>query len=157
MIRTQLKIDKTTLTPTKLDVAAVNKYPSTVKAPQFTYHFTCSKGKTTPSPVTQYEVELQPTVAATTGNTSWRLDGESYKKTNVNPPLAGISQGALTQFMGDAFLEELKQTAINATPLELEEVANGVVNSVTKETITKHKKLIEDPFLRETWPKAMCK
>ena len=52
--------------------------------------------------------------------------------------------------MGDAFLEELKRSTINATPTILEEVANGVVHPVTKETITKYKKLIEDPLLRET-------
>ena len=59
--------------------------------------------------------------------------------------------------MGNAFLEELKKTTINATPTTIEEVANGVVHPVTKETITKYKKLIEDPLLRETWAKAMCK
>ena len=59
--------------------------------------------------------------------------------------------------MGNAFLEELKKTQINATPLGLEEVANGVVHPVTKETITKYKQLIEDPLLRDTWSKAMCK
>ena len=59
--------------------------------------------------------------------------------------------------MGNAFLEELKRTAISANPTTLEEVANGVVHPVTKETITKYKKLIEDPLLRETWSKAMCK
>ena len=71
-----------------------------------------------------------------------------YGKTNINPPLAGISRGALNQFMGNAFLEELKETTINTTPATLEEVANGVVHPVTKETITKYKKLIEDPLLR---------
>ena len=59
--------------------------------------------------------------------------------------------------MGNAFLEELKKTQINATPLGMEEVANGVVHPVTKETITKYKQLIEDPLLRDTWSKAMCK
>ena len=59
--------------------------------------------------------------------------------------------------MGNAFLEELKRTAINATPTALDEVANGVVHPVTKEIITKYKKLIEDSLLRETWSKAMCK
>ena len=95
--------------------------------------------------------------AATTKNASWKLDGRNYGKTSINPPLAGISRGALHQFMGIMFLEELKRTAISATPTTLEEVANGVVHPVTKETITKYKKLIEDPLLRETWSKAMCK
>ena len=59
--------------------------------------------------------------------------------------------------MGNTSLEELKRTPIDATPTVLEEVANCVVHPVTKETITKSKKLIEDPLLRETWSKAMCK
>ena len=59
--------------------------------------------------------------------------------------------------MGNAFLEELKRISIDATPTALEEVANGAVHPVTKETITKYKKLIEDPLLRETWSKTMCK
>ena len=39
----------------------------------------------------------------------------------------------------------------------LKEVANGVVHPVTKETITKYKKLINDPLLRDDWMKGMCK
>ena len=85
--------------------------------------------------------EIQPTAATTTKSTSWKLDGRMYGKTNINPPLAGISRGALNQFMGNAFLEELKITTINATPTTLKEVGNGVVHPVTKETITKYKKL----------------
>ena len=45
----------------------------------------------------------------------------------------------------------------NATPSGLEEVANSVVHQVTKETITKYKKLINDPLLRDDWMKGMCK
>ena len=101
--------------------------------------------------MTQEETELQPTAAATTENTSRKLDGKNYGKTSINPPLAGTSRGALNQFMGNVFLEELKRTVICATPTALEEVANGVVHPVTKETVTKYKKLIEDPLLRETW------
>ena len=61
------------------------------------------------------------------------------------------------QFMGNAFLEELKRTAISANPTVLEEVANDVVHPVTKETITKYKKLIEDTLPREMWSRAMCR
>lgn len=79
-------------------------------------------------------------------------------KININPPLAGISHGALIQFMGNTFLEELKRTAANITnPLALEKVANGAAHPVTKETITKCKRLIDDPLLQETRSKAMCK
>ena len=61
--------------------------------------------------------------------------------------------------MGNAFLEELKQTTnINDHPLvKSEEVVNGVVHPVTKETITKYKTLVEDPLLQAVWSKAMCK
>ena len=59
--------------------------------------------------------------------------------------------------MGNVFLKELKRTSINAIPTALEEVANGVVHPVTKETITKYKTLIEDPLMQETRSKAMCK
>ena len=40
-----------------------------------------------------------------------------------------------------------QETAINATPLALEEVVNDVVHRVTNEAVTKYKKLIEDPLL----------
>jgi hypothetical protein len=60
--------------------------------------------------------------------------------------------------MGNAFLEEMKRTVENnACPLQPEEVENGVVHPVTKETITKYKKLIDDPLMRDVWSKAMCK
>ena len=59
------------------------------------------------------------------------MDGEIYGKSNSNPILAGIPQGALNQFMGNAFIEELNRATINATPLALEEVANCVVHPVT--------------------------
>ena len=55
------------------------------------------------------------------------------------------------------FLEELKITVNNAPPLGPEEVANSIVHQVTKETITKYKKLIADPLLQETWSNTMCK
>ena len=38
----------------------------------------------------------------------------------------------------------------------IEEVANGVVRPVTKETITKYQKLVDDPILCEIWEMAMC-
>ena len=36
------------------------------------------------------------------------------------------------------------------------EVAYRVVHPVTKETITKYQKLVEDPILRKIWEIAMC-
>ena len=49
-----------------------------------------------------------------------------------------------------------KPTTTVDMPTSLEECANGVVHPVTKETITKYHKLIEEPLLREVWMKAMC-
>ena len=40
---------------------------------------------------------------------------------------------------------------INDTTLGPEEVANGVVHPVTKETIAKYKKIIDDPLIRLVW------
>ena len=83
---------------------------------------------------------MQTEAAAATTNTSWRCNGKIYVKTNISPPLAGITRGVN-----------------NAPPLGPEEVANGVVHPVTKETITKYTQKNTDPLLRETWSKEMCK
>ena len=58
-------------------------------------------------------------------------------------------QVALNVFIGNVYMQELQQSRVNnATPSGLEEVANSVVYPVTKETITKYKRLINDPLLR---------
>ena len=137
LICTQLKTDKAAPPPATSDATETNKHHATIREPQFTYHFTRPKGNPTPALITQEKAELLLTAAAITENTSWRLDGKIYGKNNINPPLAGISQGALIQFMGNAFLEELKRTTVNATPFALKEVASGVVHPVTKDIITK--------------------
>ena len=41
--------------------------------------------------------------------------------------------------------------------IDLDEVCNGVVDPLTKETLTTYTKVINSPALRETWIKAMCK
>ena len=146
LVRAQLKLDNIKPATTSKPPTPARVREKSWKSPQFTYHFPCPKGKPSPAPVSQEGPEIQPAAATATQKTSWRLDGKNYGKTSINPPLAGVSQAALNQFMGDAFMEELKRTTINATPLELEEVANGVVHPITKETITKYKKLIADPL-----------
>ena len=40
---------------------------------------------------------------------------------------------------------------------QLKHTCNGVVHPVTKETITKYKKLANDPLMQDVWTKAMCK
>ena len=47
--------------------------------------------------------------------------------------------------------------ANNADTIGLEMVANGVVHRVTKEMITKYKKLINGPLLQDDWMKGICK
>ena len=77
---------------------------------------------------------------------------------SINVPVAGISQVALTAFMGMEYLEELSHMAgRNVDPLAIEQITNGVVHPVTKETITKYKKLIADPILRDEWMLGMCR
>ena len=65
---------------------------------------------------------------------------------------------ALHQFIGNTFLQYTKRILkVDDTTLGTEEVANGVLHPVTKETITKYKKLIDYPLMRLVWSKAMCK
>ena len=45
----------------------------------------------------------------------------------------------------------------NLDTVSIEQIANGVVHPTTKETITKYKKLITDPLLRDDWMLVMCK
>ena len=74
------------------------------------------------------------------------------------PPTAGISQAGLQQFIATAFLQELQQSITkNLQPPSMEEVANGVVHPITKETITNYKRLINDPITRKIWLEAMAK
>ena len=55
-------------------------------------------------------------------------------------------------------LEALQQSNLNVgSEVDLDELCNGVVHPITKETITKYQKLIEDPMLRDDWIEAMCK
>merc|ERR1712086_1066049 len=122
---------------------------------QFTYHAPNPKGNSFPMPtITQdYNDEdtLEPEVlypddqweeeaADTLPRRSQRLMQTSNF---MSCPPAGVSQAALNAFIGNAYMQELQQSmANNATPSGLEEVANGVVHPVTKETITKYKNLL---------------
>ena len=84
-----------------------------------------------------------------------RLKQNRIHFTHTKP--AGISQAALTSFIGNSFMQEPKDIGKRAEELELEHVANGVVHPVTKETITNYKTLIKDPIMREVWMEAMAK
>ena len=54
----------------------------------------------------------------------------------------------------DAFSEAMAAPMMHVETVE--EIANGVVHPITKETITNYQKLINDPILREVWEMAMC-
>ena len=59
---------------------------------------------------------------------------------------------ALNAFMGNSYMQELHQImATHADPIGFKEVANGAVHPVTKETITKYKRLSNNPLLRDDW------
>ena len=74
---------------------------------------------------------------------------------------------ALYAVLGAAFINKMSGiftpkkledvTLTFSHPVELEEMANGVVHPVTKETMTKYAKIIQVPDLREVWLAAMCK
>ena len=77
---------------------------------------------------------------------------------SINVPAAGISHAALTASMGMESLEEPSHMAWrNLDPVAIEQIANGVVHPVTKETITKYQKLFADPILRDKWKLGMCR
>jgi hypothetical protein len=122
-----------------------------VVEPQFTYNFSNPKGNPVPT-ITQEEEPPPPKPLSNPKRRSRRING------STSPRSTGIYAAALHHFMGSAFLDKMKRTIeVNDNPLDPQEMANGVVYSVTKETITKYKKLIDDPLLRDVWSKAMCK
>ena len=55
---------------------------------------------------------------------------------------------------GDNFGPAMAAPRMHAETIE--EMANGVVHPVMKETITQYQKLVNDPILREIWEMAMC-
>ena len=98
-----------------------------------------------------------------------RLFRNSLPKTNVCNPTTplGIKAEALYHLMGthleNKFLPVFTPHKLEHTPATLQskcildQVCNGVVHPVTKETITKYKKLANDPLMKGVWTKAMCK
>ena len=76
--------------------------------------------------------------------------------------LANISHQALYHVINLAFNSTIPQ-ALAGSPnrilhsINIKEVYNGVVHPVTKETITKYTKLMNDPVLSPLWVPAMSK
>ena len=65
---------------------------------------------------------------------------EDQKKHSISPRTVGIVVTALQQFMRNAFIEEMRKTiGIYDVPFDPEEMTNGAVHPVTKETLTKYK------------------
>ena len=61
-------------------------------------------------------------------------------------------------FLAKSGLEPLLQNSrlTFAPPPNTKEQCNGVVHPVMNETITKYKKMIDEPLLRDVWMEAMC-
>jgi len=79
---------------------------------------------------------------------------------------AFISQEALNSVIAKGYVESptwsvpdiLADSKLTIQPaIDVEEICNGVVYPITKETITKYEKLINAPALSEVWTKAMCR
>ena len=121
--------------------------------PICTYHSSPPKRKPAPAPITQDKEEPKQVSKLATN-----LRRSPIITSYVSPRTADIAVAALHQFIGNAFLQDMKRIVkVNVTTLGPEEVANRVVHPVTKETITKYWKLIDDPLMRVLWSKATCK
>ena len=79
----------------------------------------------------------------------------------INPDVINIVVGRAVlnahpafQPDGDIFGPAMAAPMMHAETIE--EVVNGVVHPVTKETITKYQKLVDYSILREIWEMAMC-
>ena len=110
--------------------------------------------------ITQDEDQEPINVAQERGQRSRRIAiGLSTKS-----PLSIFSQ-ALYTYLGSATFDtpewsiphKLANKELPTSPkINIEEYTNGVVHSVTKETIKKYKTLIEDPILKDKQKKTMC-
>ena len=79
--------------------------------------------------------------------------------------MAAISKNTVYSVLGNAFLADLPKFVprtlqnsklVFTLPPDIEEQCNGVVHLITNETITKYKKMIDEPLLRDVWMEAMC-
>ena len=89
----------------------------------------------------------------------------SLRTTSLRRP-ACISQEALYHIVGIGYTNapiytiptKLKKTKLCLSPaVDIEDYCGAVVHPVTKETITKYRKLANDPVLKDVWTKAMAK
>ena len=111
-------------------VPDVHRYvPPPTPLPICTNHSTSPKEKPAPVPITQDEEK--PTEVNTLAITNL---GRSPRITiYVSPRTAVIAMSALHQFIGNAFLHDMKRIVkMNDTTLGPEEVANRMVHPVTK-------------------------
>ena len=114
----------------RVGITGKTKKKVTQSSPVFEYTLPFPKGGVA-LVITQDDPDqdVQPAPLPNPNHRSNRLD--SY----VSPRIVGIVAVAINQFMGSTFLKEMRQTLrVNETPLEPEEIANGVVHPVTKET-----------------------
>ena len=123
LIRTQLKLDAATLS------TLITSAPPTAERKRFPRNHHSSL-----TILLAQKASHRPPLSRKKSNSYSRRksDVRIYGKTNINSPLAGISRRALYQFISNVFLDELKRTKINASPLAIVEVANGAAYPVTK-------------------------
>ena len=107
------------------------------------------------------EIDEATNVPATAPRRSARIAG---LLPGVGP--AAISQEALYHVCSSGYFDApeytipraLEKEKLSISPaIDVQEFCAGVVHPVTKETITKYQKLIDEPLLRDVWTKAMCK
>ena len=162
LVRAQLERDQHNPPPT----AARARSPTSPAGPFGVRYIvpTPKRSAPTPHPITQEE-------SAATAATEPPQD-RTYSIDSTDRPVlqrtcapARVTPAALQSYLGEALLNGTHQYVPRRListwepllpPTDIEEVANGVVHPVTKETITKYHKLIEEPLLREVWMKAMC-
>ena len=75
----------------------------------------------------------------------------------IIPGIVGTEATALTKFIGHSCLDKTRKTTkVNESPITPEKMTTYVLHPVTKETITRHKKLIDKSLSRDVWSQTMC-
>jgi hypothetical protein len=102
-----------------------------VVEPQFTYIFFQPQRKTS----ARHHTGQRSEAAKATVNSRKR---SRRIIESTSPRVAGIAKAALNQFVGNTFLDKSERTIkVNETPLDPEDMVNGVVRPVINEIITK--------------------
>ena len=134
------------------------KNPNLRKNPGLKFYVPNPKGL--PMQVKQEEEEEAPAKRR-----SKRLQKQQPIRVQSPGGAATISQNNVYSVLGNAFLADLPHYVPSAlqnsklvliSPADIEESYNRVDHPITNETVTKYKKLIDEPLLRDVWMRAMC-